>query len=68
MIFALCYRSIVLLLLSLQELEKLRAEKKEMAKDMKKMMRQHIKLQAKMSEMDPNLPKLLEMIAVIVSF
>ncbi|KAK7116259.1 hypothetical protein V1264_001974 [Littorina saxatilis] len=48
------------------ELEKLRAEKREMSKDMKKMMRQHMKLQAKMGEVDPDLPRLLEMVAVLV--
>ncbi|KAL8610796.1 hypothetical protein ACOMHN_016779 [Nucella lapillus] len=48
------------------ELEKLRAEKREMAKDMKKMMRQHVKLLAKMAETDPDLPRLLQMVAVLV--
>ena len=50
-----------------QELQKLRAEKREMSKDIKKMMRQHVKLQAKMAEGDPDLPRLLEMVAVLVS-
>jgi hypothetical protein len=38
-----------------------------MAKDMKKMMRQYAKLQAKSAQADPDLPKLLEMVAVLVS-
>lgn len=50
-----------------QELERLRAEKREMAKDMKKMMRQYAKLQAKMAESDPDMPRLLQMVAVLVS-
>ena len=50
-----------------QELERLRAEKRDMSKDMKKMMRQHAKLLAKMAESDPELPRLLEMVAVLVS-
>ena len=42
-------------------------EKREMAKDMKKMMRQYAKLQAKMAESDPDMPRLLQMVAVLVS-
>ncbi|KAK7484015.1 hypothetical protein BaRGS_00024750, partial [Batillaria attramentaria] len=49
-----------------QELEALRTEKREMAKDMKKMLRQHAKLQAKMGESDSDLPKLVQMMAVLV--
>lgn len=49
-----------------KELEALRAEKREMAKDMKKMFRQHAKLQAKMGETDLDLPRVLQMIAVLV--